>query len=164
MNWTTKAEWPKPGIEIIPPPKPKTSEIMRQNNLIADEAIKNCHVHVNVDKSSGSYASVGKFKIPETIKVIDEPDEVECIVIEDLGVYNKQGIWHVLHLPTLMRFDKAVPHVDPPLEKLLVWCKLVQSDHREDWEALKQFGTDIDKDETIELRQRVLRHCHMVDL
>lgn len=158
------------NVEIIPPPKPKTSEIMRQNNLLADEAIKQSQkstfhylTNDNAPKFNGHFV-VQRFTIPETIEAIDKPDEVDCIVVGDLGIYEKYDAWNVLHIPTLLHFNRAVPYVEPTLEQLIDWCKLVQADHREDWEALKLLGTDIDKDATVELRQRILRHCQMIDI
>lgn len=173
MNWSNK--WDE-SFPIIPPAKPKTSEIMRQNNLLADEVIalsisksaqKNLDVikeFCNTSKLLNEKLEIQHFILPETIEAIDKPDEVDCIVVGDLGIYEKHDKWNVLHIPTLLHFNRAVPHVEPTLEQLIDWCKLVQADHREDWEALKQFGLDLDKDVTVELRQRILRHCQMIDI
>jgi hypothetical protein len=106
-----------------------------------------------------------KLTLPEMMVTVDKPYEIEIIPVGDLGVYWDNDMWRIIHIPTLARFDRAIPILEPQdKDKLMEWCRLVQADCRDDWMALASLDQDNYKDGNVELRQRIMRHCQMVDM
>lgn len=73
--------------------------------------------------------------------------KLEAIQVGDLLVHSlnlPEGIdWRITHLPTMTKFDKALPDPIPGKrwgkQKLIDWCEKVQDDRRELWEAVAKY-------------------------
>ena len=74
-----------------------------------------------------------------------------------------EDYWQVTHVPTLTRFDKAVPNNAAyqlqrySKEALLSWCHKVQLEHKDLWAQLRAFTPDnyksIDDDLLMKIRE-----------
>lgn len=105
-----------------------------------------------------------------SIPIDGQQQTITGIRVGDLLVYEdvkSWGLYWIIHVPTLVSFEKAVPLGDPDLpdytqRQLIDWCKTVQQELRDDWQLLatlsnktyKIFGYGIQ-----EAKDRIQKHC-----
>ena len=84
---------------------------------------------------------------------------INCLKIGDLAVPGPDFEWSVVHVPTLTRFDKAVPDGEWFEEQLLKWCWQVQQSHGDLWEDLAKYNNSNYKEISIKLLDLIKDHC-----
>lgn len=81
---------------------------------------------------------------------------IQAVQIGDLAVYfgDEPDIGLVIHVPTLTRFDRAIPDGEWTQEQLLAWCWKVQQDNKGWW----QYMADFNNKDYLEMDNDILNH------
>lgn len=116
-----------------------------------------------------------------TINIPPDHDLIEAIQVGDLAIHDdindsETSAWVITHVPTLSRFDRALPHTvyakgSNPLcdnyskEQLIKWCKLVQDDCLDDWKLLREQWTHKTlTDKVRDAKLRLIQWCRSIEV
>lgn len=88
-----------------------------------------------------------EWSAPRETRVItlmkEVPRQVPAIVVGDLAVHCGHEVnWFVTHLPTMTKFDKALPSGSRDEKDLIAWCDKVQKEYLANWEYLAGLTKD----------------------
>lgn len=71
-----------------------------------------------------------------TVRYVDD-----AIIVGDLAIHKGTG-WRITHIPTMSKFDRAVPPGLHTKRALINWCIKVQGYFLEDWSRLRNLTPD----------------------
>lgn len=90
---------------------------------------------------------------------------VKAIQVGDLAVvlFSENFDWLIIHVPTLTRFDNAIPDCIPPAEgweeeQLVRWCWKVQQELYNDWQYLRTLNNSNYKGDYA-AKEAIKTHC-----
>ena len=84
---------------------------------------------------------------------------ITAIQVGDLAVPGPDFDWAVVHVPTLTRFDNAVPDGEWTEEQLINWCRKVQRERRDLWVELSKYNNSDYKEINEGLLTLIKEHC-----
>lgn len=152
MNWSS--DW------SIIDTKPTLAEQLREQNEAVDKQIK---IHSMDDTINEN--DIISYGVELTIPIKNGWDTatIKAIQVGDLaiGFSDIEEIGLVTHVPTLTRFDNAIPDGEWTQEQLIKWCWKVQQefDYQMHWETMREFDNSNYKEISKEFLNSLQRMC-----
>lgn len=167
-------------IPIIDVPTKPFGQVMKEFNEEAElkinknswgETWDKSNFIIGVDKGSKDTTVVGLHD-GNKLNIIGESVEltintgpwksktVQAIQIGDLAVYfgDEEDVGLVIHVPTLTRFDRAIPDGEWTQDQLISWCWKVQQGLYNDWQFLRSLNNKTYR-EDFAAKEAILNHC-----
>lgn len=91
---------------------------------------------------------------------------VDCIIVGDLAVHCvKELDYYITHVPTMAKFDKALPSGSRNEKDLIAWCQKVQEGCPDDWAYLRGMTNanyDDQSAQTFAVKDHLMKYCRQV--
>ena len=90
---------------------------------------------------SNEWAAIPSRQTRVLTLIKEVPTQVPAIVVGDLAVHCGQQVnWYITHLPTMKKFDMALPSGSRDEKDLIAWCDAVQLIETEIWDMLHRYN------------------------
>jgi hypothetical protein len=100
-----------------------------------------------------------------------DPIKVQAFKIGDLAVHVSSTVlhWRITHIPTLTKFDKALPEQLPgqrfSCKMLIAWCCKVQEQELSAWNVLREATNDTYQEDCFkDAKETIFNICGLVEV